>query len=75
MSNVQHNSSNMKSGLPTGPQIYLKYFQPLKLQLCWRDITSFRTEKKPVLLEAYFYVIYSGSPVLRRPSIIRSETA
>ena len=33
------------------------------------DINGFSTEKKPVLLEAYLYVDYSGSPALRKAAL------
>ena len=39
------------------------------------EITSFRTKKKPVLIEASRYVDYSGSPALRRAATTRSMSA
>ncbi len=39
------------------------------------DSTGFRTEKKPVLIEAYLYVDYSGSPALRMAADTRSVSA
>jgi hypothetical protein len=39
------------------------------------EITSFKTQKTPVLKKVYLYVHYSGSPALRKALIINSLSA
>ena len=69
---VHVHSRKMKIGIMTGDQIYLKFFWALIIQALL-EIISFRTEKTTVLIEAYLYVVYSGSPALSKESSTASR--